>query len=365
MKNRGCVRCVALLLAFAAVCGCFGRRKEEKKEEKVLEVDSKDLKNTVITAHLEEKIVPGKNLIYCSTFQLAWNELRDDIIKEDIRLTDEPPMVKILNKKLTTKADISEGCYIAMAGFGKDNILAKINQALRSKFGQNAPTVTAQLNPWSIFAYAFLLKDLKFQTPFESLKSPVSFQSPSGIVAVKAFGIKEFVPRKRRHAKLGKQVRILAYDYGTDECVISLISTAPGDQIILARVKPRQTLMETIRSVQRMIEGGDTQSLHYNDTLQIPKLDFDIKHSYSELIRKYLLNEDFTGYYVYKARQDIRFRLNEKGAMLKSQVEIQLESASMNNLVFDTPFLVYLKEEHAKHPYLAIWVEDPEILLKY
>ncbi|NQT85065.1 hypothetical protein HQ563_18765 [bacterium] len=361
MKNRGFLGCLALLVAVVAISGCFGR----KKEEKPFRADSKDLKHTIITAHLEQKIVPGKNLIYCSTFQLAWNELRDNIVKEDVRLTDEPPMVKILNKKLTTKADISEDCYVAMAGFGKDNILAKINQALRSKFDENAPTVTAQLPPESIFAYTFLFKDLKFPTPFESLKKPVSFRSPSGIVPVKAFGIREFAPRKPRHAKLGRQVRILAYDYSTDECVITLISSSPGDQIILARINPRQTLMETIRSVLRMVEGRDSQSLDYNDALQMPKLDFDIFHSYSELLGKDLLNEGFTTYYIAKARQDIRFRLNEKGAMLKSQAEIQVESASMNNLVFDSPFLLYLKEKQSKYPYLAVWVDNPEILLKY
>ncbi len=364
MNNRRFLRCLTLLLAFAAISGCLGRRKKEEKEEKVLQVDSKDLKNTIITAHLEEKIVPGKNIIYCSTFQLAWNELRDDIIKEDIRLEDEPPMVAILNKKLTTKADISQDCYIAMAGFGKDDILRKINQALKAKFRHDAPTVTARLRPDSIYAYGFLLKNLRFATPFERLKKPVRFRCPSGPIDVRAFGIEEHSPRTRTRAKMAKQVRILAYDYNTDECVVRLASKSPHDEIVLARVDARQTLMETIRSLQRMIEGGQSQPLHHDDTLQIPKLDFDIRHSYSQLLGKFLLNAGFTTYYIYKARQDVRFRLNEKGAMLKSQAEIQLESQGMNKLAFDGPFLLYLKEKQAKLPYLAIWVDNPEILMK-
>ena len=362
MKNRLFPGCLALLLALVAICGCFWR----KKEEKTLQADSKDFPNTIITSHLEEKIVPGKNIIYCSTFQLAWNELRDDIIKEDIRLADEPPMVRILNKKLTTKADISEDCYLAMAGFGKDNILAKINQALTSKFKDQAPTVVEQaFMPDSILAYAFLLKDLKFPTPFERLNKPVGFQSGSRTVKVIAFGIREYRPRKRNHTKLAKQVHILACsgEEWPQQVIVRLTSKSPKDEIILAKVKAGETLLETIHSVERTIENGYAQLLQYDDTLQIPKVDFDIKHSYSELLEKPFLNESFTGYSIIKARQDIRFRLNEKGAMLKSEARIRAECIP-KRLIFDKPFLLYLKEKQAKYPYLAIWVDNPEILLK-
>ena len=366
MKNCTKIGWVVLFSVLLAGLGCLGRKEERagREEEKVEPVDSKDLPNTIITSHLEEKVIPGKNLIYCSTFQLAWNELRDEIIKEDIRLTDEPSMVKVLNKKMTTKADISEDCYVATAGFGGDGILERINEALRLKFKHEAPTVEVQLRPDSILAYAFLLKDLKFATPFESLKAPIRFRSASRTVRVRAFGIREYRPRQQRHAKMGRQVSILAYEYRTDECVVSLASKSPRDEIILARVKPGGTLLETIRSAQKMIEDGRPDSLHSHDTLQIPKLDFDVRHSYAELINKFLLNKGFTSYWIARARQDIRFRLNEKGAMLKSKAEIEVESAQERWLIFDSPFLVYLREKQGEYPYLAIWVDNPEILLK-
>jgi len=73
MRNWSRIAAVTLFLALCGAVGC-GR-----KPDKILRADSKDLKHTIITAHLEEKIVPGKNVIYCSTFQLAWNESREEI----------------------------------------------------------------------------------------------------------------------------------------------------------------------------------------------------------------------------------------------------------------------------------------------
>lgn len=34
-------------------------------------------------------------------------------------------------------------------------------------------------------------------------------------------------------------------------------------------------------------------------------------------------------------------------------------------LIFDRPFLLYLKEKDGKYPYFALWVDNPELLVKY
>ncbi|HEX9062024.1 MAG TPA: hypothetical protein VF941_17750, partial [Clostridia bacterium] len=43
-------------------------------------ISSDKLKETVVTPVLEEKIA-DKNILYCSTFQMAWNELKNGIVK--------------------------------------------------------------------------------------------------------------------------------------------------------------------------------------------------------------------------------------------------------------------------------------------
>ena len=359
MKASGKIAAVILLLAVCGTVGC-GR-----KPEKILRADSKDLKHTIITAHLEEKIVPGKNLIYCSTFQLAWNELRDKIHKEDIRLADEPPMVKILNKKLFSKDDLSEDCYLAMAGFRRQGIVDEINEALKTKFGEEAPTVAGKdVGRAVIVAYAFLFKNLKFETPFMTCRKPLVFRSASRRSKVRAFGTEDAWPPKHVPSEFRRQVEILDYDYATGDFAIGLTTESPNDEIVLAVIQPAGTILETVQSVQKKIQGERPEFMGVMDILQIPKLDFDITHSYSQLLGKFLLNEGFTEMFIGTARQDIRFRLNEKGAMLESEATIT-EVSDSRRLVFDRPFLLYLKEKQAKYPYLAIWVDNPEILMTW
>ena len=57
-----------------------------------------DLKQTVVVATPDVPIEPGTNVLWCGTFQLAWNQACD-LIGEDIHLAHEPAMVAELNKK--------------------------------------------------------------------------------------------------------------------------------------------------------------------------------------------------------------------------------------------------------------------------
>ena len=318
---------------------------------------------TIVTPHLNQKILKGKNLLYCSTFQLAWNELKDKIIKEDIKLQNEPSLVGVLNKKYASKADLSENSYVATAGYGKDNIINKINMALKSKFGKEAPEVKDKLGSESIIAYAFLYKNLVFNPTFENLKNPVRFDSAGN---VKAFGIDKF---EDKHKKIAEQITIPYYK-NSEEFVIKLTPKLSNDEIFLAKIQPKTTLADTLKFAQDKINLFNNDYLDDGDTLQIPKFDFKIDHSYDELAGKRLLNKNFNHYVISKAIQNTSFKLNEKGAILKSEAKIiMLESCIMQQykpkrLIFDKPFLIYLKEKQSKNPYLVIWVDNTELLVR-
>lgn len=333
-----------------------------------LEVESKNLKETIITPYLEQDIEAGKNLIFCSTFQLAWNELKDDIVKEDIQLQDNPPIIKHLNASLITKENISEDSYVAMAGFAKDDIIKKINNALRKKFPYVAPNVKEDFQtPNDIFIYAFLFKNIQFEYRFESLKEPIAFNSHGKTTNVKVFGIKEYSEKK--HKDIGKQVEIFSFEDYSDFIVRLTSDTFKNDEIILAKIKPDKTLLETIKTVEKYIENNEPHHLYedlYEDlSLQIPKFNFDIKHSYSELLGKFLENKGFEKNYIGKAIQDIVFKLDEKGVLLISDAKLPLPylSAPME-LIFNRPFLIYLKEKDGEYPYFAMWVDNPELMVK-
>jgi serine protease inhibitor len=127
--------------------------------------------------------------------------------------------------------------------------------------------------------------------------------------------------------------------------------------------------LETVDSVFKRIGQGRKANLEENDTIQIPKLDFDVLREYQEIIGRGVLNKGLTDYYISKAIQSIRFKLNEKGALLKSEAAMAMIGMSMETkrpkcLVFNQPFLLCLKEKTGKYPYFVMWVDNAELLLQ-
>lgn len=352
------------------------------KNDAPKQLKSTDLKYTNFTAVMNSKIIQGKNLLFCSTFQFAWDSLKNNIIKDKVMLSGNPPVAQELNKSIIPKTDISSNSYVSMAGYKKDNIIKKINNALKSKFKNEAPSLREDelLRPEDIIAYAFLYKNLKFANEFESLADPIMFNYGKIKTEVKAFGVKEFKD-DAAYNELKKQVTLIYYK-NDDEFAIKLNSSSAKDEIILAKIPMQNTLMNAVEYVNKCAANvhvcrdndklcNDMENLAINsgDTLQIPKLDFDILHNYKDLENKEVLNKGFRDYVIAKAMQSIRFRLNEKGALLKSEAKIIMAKAirmevKTKKLVFDKPFLICLKEKGGKYPYLTIWVSNPEILMK-
>jgi len=365
MRCRPFVFLLALVICIPAFYAIVSSQEEPEQ------ISSDQLKQTIITAHMEEKIESGNNLIYCSTFQIAWNMLQDSIVREEIKLSGNPLIAKMLNKQRSTARDLSEDCYVAMVGELTEEFLRRINDALKEKFGDQAPDeVKEPILPRipQIFSYAYLYKDLQFPLEFESLENPVHFHSQDTVTDVKAFGIEKLSDANK---ELGKQVQVIEYErepgYASapKSFIIGLESKSENDQIILACVEPEANLLETIEMVSKKVEQAPPASLKPDETLQIPKLDFNVDHSFSELTSRNFLNEGWKGWFISKATQWIRFKLNEKGAVLKSEARIvMLKGPISRRFVFDKPFLIYLKQKDAEHPYFAMWVDNAELLMK-
>lgn len=342
----------------------------DPEEGPVLRVDSTKLSQTIVTGHMEALISEGKNVLYCSSFQLAWNELKQYFGTREIKLTEEPPLVRFLNKSLSTSEDICEKNCLAVAGPLTREFLDDLNYALRRKFGDEAPFVTVEGmgQEWFI-AYGFIFKDLEFTKHFESLREPVYFESSKGTTGVKAFGIKQFVEENSHHMKMAEQVTIFEYK-DDSHFIVRLQPDSKQDEIVLAKVSPGKTLLQTIETVMATVTG-DKDSLDQGDTMQIPTFNFDITHSYAETLGKHVIREENHYGPIEAALQGIRFKLNEKGARLRSFGMVigsnggETEHDNLpRKFIFDRPFLIYLKEKGAKYPYFALWVDNPELLVK-
>ena len=330
---------------------------------------------TAISPYLEAKLDSINNTLYCASFQMAWSKMRNQVIKEDIQLADSPLTASQLNRQLLGNDDVSNGSYVAEAGVLSKELIERVNRELREKFGEQGgesfKIPQAETGERTIIAYAYLQKNLEFRREFEKLTDPVSFHGNGNSAPVVAFGIDKFTYSNHRHEKLQNQVAI--FDYRDDnDFILSLTSKSDDDEIILAKIKPGENLLDTYQAVARRINTGKKTEIWENESLKIPKIDFDLSHSFAELEGKRLLNSGWEGWLIVKALQDTRFKLDEKGAVLKSRglfMAMKEEAPPPGNekprmFIFDKPFLIYLKQKIGKYPYFVLWVNNPELMIK-
>lgn len=326
-----------------------------------------DLLKTNITSHMEAPIQSGRNVVFCATFSIAWNRLKDEIIKEEIKVKTPVEIVPYLNKSLITESDMTAADYLAMAGLVENNIVGKINQGLQRKFGFDAWLLDPHeyKDPATILAYAFLNKNMRFKNPFEDFKEPLYFVSENKRDEVAGFGVHQYLSQPE-HSQMGDQVEILEYiDKGN--FIIRLKAESSEDEIVLAKVAPDATLLNTYEKINSRIADSQPISLQKNDVLQIPKFDLALIQSYSTLLDVHLANKGFEDYFFAEAAQRINFKLDESGARVKSEGKIVLKKGGpidFKLLLFDSPFLLYLKKPDGRYPYLMMWIDNTGLLVK-
>jgi len=408
-------------------------------------IDSSQLKATRITPVLDAKINTGENLIYCSTFQMAWNSLCKDVLKgETAEIENAPDYVKALNNMLNQPPLVSEDSYVSIAGFGKDGVIDKIKNELIKKF-KDPPLHLQKLlssGPFDIVAFAYLHKNLVYECEFEKIKDPLNFSCGNDTIPVEAFGsiyrlfggkIVSGNEQKYDHDKLVEQVEILymfpngfgfpydrepfAYDgfekysFLPKGFIIKIKTKSDTDELIISTVPVEETLEKTYQKIYDL--SSEKVEKYYNNelvpdsvkknllhrgipenqfaeacnelkrrylikpagewihTLIIPKINFNIIHSYQELIGRHLnKNKDnnYANSFIASAIQGIDFALNEKGALLKSFVFIGVCTGTPRdpfiNCIVDRPFVIYLKNKNSDLPYFMAYIDNAELLVK-
>jgi hypothetical protein len=371
MRLRLVVVCLLLgVLTFGTTCHRGPDHDQVFSKDGLLIAPAAKLKATVVTADPDVPIRKGTNVLWCGSFQLAWNEI-GSLLKEDPRLREPSGLVDALNQHSFTTADLDEASYVAVAGFVRDDIHGRIRGALARKFGGQAtprfiPSPSLTPRSQDIVAYAYMFKNLEFPTPFERLvDSPVVFDGRE----MASFGMGEGKPG---HWEMCRQVIILAYRHRQD-FILELKTKSEGDRIILAKIAPQETLAATVKAVRLRIAAAKGEQASGADVLGIPKLNFDITRTYEELEHKPLMVRNPAvpkDAAIVSAVQNTRFQMDEKGVRLRSESHSGFSCAAQmmpprpeHVMVFDQPFLILLERTGAQAPYFALWVDNPELLV--
>jgi hypothetical protein len=369
-----------MLLLLEVLVGCGGDAREGDPEAgppMAFQGSSDGLERTVIVPTLDTPMPSGKNVIWCASFQVAWNKLKDDLCKGPVKLDRAQETADRLNRASATEADLLEDSYYAAAGFVKDGILQTIESEMQKRFGKSPRIQVAPKSSGGCTAYAYLQARVKFDIPFFENREPFEFQESGGeSVPVSSFGLR--AQDDYAYDNLRGQVEVLQCRQGAqgneqEEFVIDPCRTSSPNQLVLAYVRPKATLAETIQDVRDKIKsfstGMDRESFEFfrtfetSERLLVPNVNFEIDHEFRELRGANFENTAMAGYSVEAALQNIQFRLDRSGAELES--EAAMPCAAIPRYFFvKGPFLVYLQRRDTQRPFFAVWVDNAELLCK-
>lgn len=364
--------CLTFILLFTIV-PTINERIELARRLMTYDGESKDLQKTIIVSTLDTPVSEGKNVIWCSSFQLAWNALRDDVIGEAVQVTGAEDAVNRLNIAKQSSADLLGESYYSAAGLAGAGIIEEIQTEMAKRFPDvPKPDFGTAGSDW-IVAYAYLEAYVKFTIPFLENKHRLVFKDSQGKeTTVTSFGIWDgFAPR---HRKVMEQVDMLYSLQDPEdrrvmlEFAVDLCKYTDPYQIVVACIEPKKTLAETLIYLQEKIadvsshKGGN--KLGSTDRLIVPNMFWRVKHHFQELEDTTLANKGYEGMPINEAKQMIMFRLDRTGAIIKSESRIAV-SAIPQYFVFDRPFLIYIKKRDAKHPFFVMWIDNAELLTKW
>ena len=75
---------------------------------------------------------------WSGTFQLAWNDLKNEIAKQNIVFDTQPMITKNLNKEDFSKSMMSKDLYLEFYGLKTLDLKSKIENEIKNKFNQTS-----------------------------------------------------------------------------------------------------------------------------------------------------------------------------------------------------------------------------------
>ncbi len=311
--------------------------------------------NMNIVTSLEDEI--SDNTAWCGTFNLIWNDLKNDLVKQDIVFAPQLKMVENLNKGTFNTSHISEDSYYKVYGHPNKILKEEIEKAIKEKFNETSDILDnfewEDRNSDDYFLYAMLKKEFKFQCVFTELENGTFGKYNN----VKYFGINTDTDEQVRN-----QVIVLYYN-SKEDFAIKLL-TKSNDEVIIAKGNNSNTFGEMYDNIrQRTKEYNGSPSFSKKDILKIPNISFDLKKEFEELENKPFCFSSGAEYFIDKALQTIKFDLDKEGGKIKSEAGMSTKLAGIipsetREFLVDDTFTIFLKEKDKDLPYFASKISD-------
>lgn len=349
---------VIISLIILIIIGIFVYKKMDSRRE---------LENTVgvsVVPTMDNNIESDAS--YCATFQLIWNDLKNEVVKTDINFEEQNDFAESLNKEDFKEADISNDMYYKVYGLKTLKLKKQIEDAIWKKFKQKSDILDkfnwdddaldqGRIDYQRYFFYTMLYKEFSYPYAFDVLNNSHFNNQYDDI---KYFGISS-----NSDSKLYNQVKVLYYN-SEDDFAIKIL-TKENDEIIF-NVNPKgNTFKEIYDNLNKNANNyKDATFFRNGDTLRVPYLDFKLLKEYEELEKKPFYDLSGNKYEILQALQSIQFEINEKGGKIKSEAAMDVfkSSAAFNpeerHFTINKTFAIFLKEKNQAKPYFASKVTD-------
>jgi hypothetical protein len=361
---------VAVLVA-GAVIWWWLRPPAYRPLEAAFDGDSSQLAHTVVVPTLDTPLPEGKSAVWCSSFQIAWDRLRDDVAGGPFSISGAEDVAERLERARGAADDLEASSYFADAGLMKDGIVERIRRGMKTKFPDAPAADLPEGAPETVaVAYAYLRAAVDFEKPYDVSEEPLVFRDGAGDKhKVRAFGALGFGNKPSK-----KQIDVLhtahaPQRWALTDFVLDLSKTSRPYQLLLARIQRKDTLEATLADLRDKLAVPPKEERQREfgslDTLLVPFLSFRLSHDFQELEgeSRRIRGSRLDGLHVGVARQTIDFRLDPMGARVASSAPIEVKG-DPRQFYFDRPFLIVMRKRGSTRPFFVAWIEHAELMLR-
>jgi hypothetical protein len=313
------------------------------------------LAGTVMTGSLEQAHEPGKNMVWCVTLQLAWDELARSC-RGPIALEPARELATALNRR-TGAGEVDPASALVLTARG-DDAEEQIRRAVAAHFGGAATPALrppdSDAEPLNWIVYAQLRKALGFSPALD--RSQKLF---SGI-AVRGFGIGDQTADQERLERI-----VVCYDDDLS-FVLELATDNPDELLLAAKWQPGATLADTVRDV--VAHRHAMPNPPRVGSLWLPNIALNETHDFTELVDCTVTNCLPEPAQLKTVRQLVEFGLDDRGVTLKAEAVLtpipigRPPPGAPRDYIFDGPFIVVLMRREAAAPYFALWVNNTDLM---
>ena len=311
-----------------------------------------------IAAILDTPIENNSTIVYTAAFQMAWNELTEKVLNGPVNYSTPNPIADILNQKQLTQTDLPPQSCIAVANRSDRVAQRKFKKRLDEFFPNNQLKLPAA-SP-GLGTYAFLKHAVEFPESFDSLNTVcLLFPDHEGYARLSCFGIENI---SEEDAKEKDWIHI--HDYQNfKNFIVSFETKDKEDEFICAVIPQPKTLLEGFRQIDKRIRNSPAQRMRKGESIRMPNVNLDMRCEYNGP-----LTQNTTNLAQPRMHHQAFFNLNRHGAQvigIGDISDLNGDEPAVRDLLFNKPFLMYLKRKSADLPYFVAWIGTPEFLEKF